>query len=209
MTVLGICIADCWKAFRYYLDRQSADKDMTIKGFASILSKELLENDLLLSVEEEAPFLAVIAEDNEVQQTDNEVQQTPAGEVTVVADEMTAVSALSMRASPTSECNRGGDLSADIYMEKIRAEHKLKKRGTTKHDDGKSRRQKRSKCRVCKNKTRFFCGGCGEPLCEDGSGITAPHRYCHTEHIQELIDEYKSRQQHEREHTEVPLDDPG
>ena len=44
-TIVGICITDAWKAYRYHLNRQHRHKDIEMKDFASALAYDMLHND--------------------------------------------------------------------------------------------------------------------------------------------------------------------
>ena len=44
-SVVGICITDAWKAYRFHLNRQHRHKDMEMKDFASALAHDMLYND--------------------------------------------------------------------------------------------------------------------------------------------------------------------
>ena len=44
-SVVGICIIDAWKAYRFHLKRRHRHKDMEMKDFVSALAHDMLHNN--------------------------------------------------------------------------------------------------------------------------------------------------------------------
>jgi hypothetical protein len=177
-TILGMCVTDAWKIYKYNLRAQHADKTLTIIMFCDILVKELVENTYSSDPDfESTPKpLCLLSKD----------QNIPAE---VVATPISQISPLTSSSGPSMD-----------QLEKVRAEvelHVAVKRPLGVHDDGKSKRAKRTTCSMCTQtkarrstqQTCFYCLVCKIGLCQDASGSAKDPdgvRYCQTEHQNEI-----------------------
>ena len=155
---------------KYYLHQKHANKDMTIRSFANLLANELLSNQFDDCRPEDDNFTMMdsLPGDRGSASTHHPTSQGTAGVEEIVE----------LRASGSS-----GSVS-DLTDER---EHRMVAYPTVMAGDGKSRRARRNRCRVCLQKgmvssSCFYCADCRVCFCADGSGGGNQVRMCWTEH---------------------------
>jgi Transposase IS4 len=171
-TIAGINATDAWKAYRYQLPVNHADKTMTILKFCDIMTKEMLENKLPANVESDM------------------AQNLPlVGQLLTFGEHGTLVTDVSSLTTPGKS---KGSMSVDMCYT-IASTHKAVLRSLTLHDSGKHKRARRTKCTICSSNNRkniqtsYECVICNVGLCRDGSGKSPNEaRNCETEHQNEV-----------------------
>jgi hypothetical protein len=158
-TIFGICVTDCWKAYRYHLNKQHRHKDMEMKDFASALAHDMLYNAFDKSRGEDR-VLVIDSGRGEMQSMMSSLGQSPqsGADGNTMRTASTASSELIVVAARERGVAKHGELEPISGMEKNR-------------DQGRGKR-KRCSISICAKKSRWQCKECGAPLCHEGDCIS-------------------------------------
>jgi hypothetical protein len=163
-TIVGICITDAWKAYRYHLNRQHRHKEMEMKDFASALAHDMLHNNFD-HLRAEDKVLVIDSGRGEMQSQMSSLGMSPQNEfqtlrtASAAASNTTGASSELISVATRERCvATHGELELVSGIEKNKAEARGKR--------------KRCSISICSKKSRWQCKVCGAALCHEGDCIS-------------------------------------
>jgi hypothetical protein len=181
-ALFGMVATDCWKACRHHLPSRHPHKQIEILGFANKLAKDMLENGF------------------SKQAGGDQVLFIPA-RAGLPPDNQSAVSSLGDLSSPTGGSSRRGAtsfsetaLSEVAKLRQIEAaldRHKHLLDNGRREVSGGAQRTARSRCKICKAKTKWQCAECQVHLCARKLN-NGKESACVVEHLEHVRSEFES-----------------
>eukprot|EP00978_Attheya_sp_CCMP212_P038794 scaffold195902_cov98-Attheya_sp.AAC.1 len=150
-TVLGITVIDSWKAYQHHIHARNTDKNMLVLDFAERLSNEMLMNSFSTLSPSDVSFNISPLHGN-VAEPDSPRRASPRRVIDVGHCSVSSLGMSGVRAKGRTE-------SVDQIQERVKYEHRLKKRKGVVIEGGKGR-VKRSKCAECSKKSTWVCNCC-------------------------------------------------
>ena len=169
-TLFGMVVTDCWKAYRHHLPARHPHKQIEILAFGNKLAKDMLDNGFAR------------------QAGGDQVLFIP-GQAGLPADSESAVSSLTSPTGATSSRRGAASFSETALSEvaKLRQidayidRHRHVVENGRREVSGGVKRNARSRCKICRAKTKWQCAECQVYLCarklngEDESACIVNH----------------------------------
>jgi hypothetical protein len=184
-TMIGICVTDCWKGYKYAFRGSKNDEEISIRDFADRLAYELLHNNFTASESAAAKILSPLLSPARRSPRMLQKHQDAATSSIGVSKGNLVVAITQATVSPLTK-STSSKVHADMMWLKMMELHQHVQQDSTEATGRKIRRH----CNYCKFKTGWYCTTCKVYCCPEMKNSKKP-RNCYKEHILEAHPSFK------------------
>jgi hypothetical protein len=186
-TIIGICVTDAWKGYRYAFGGKKSEEELPIRDFADRLAFELIHNNLAkehqcISAKTLSPLKSPTRRSPRLMDKTRSVIGTINQNLIVKLSD-TTVSPLTSTNNSSAKLKQ---IQADAIWMQVLELHKHVQQQSTEATGRKIRRH----CAFCKNKTGWYCSTCNVYCCPEMKNCKEP-RNCYKQHILAVHPKFK------------------